>query len=279
MVSIDQVLLVYSGFTTRRINMIHEKYLHSSKSLHYSISVPKHYIHQGSLGRWLNIDGLMQKRHNSIALEMELRFSCIKPSLSSLISQYDIQKIFCQNWKVFNQENTLQFMIHKVANFHEMTYPAPEAAVCMAMPEGWLSADTPTLLGYLYTGKTNANSLLKSTVYHLYHHVALIVLLQIGRLTNECSVLDDNLHFVKVSNLFIYKDNLDINNRNFGENWVHYKQTRLNHLWTSRAYIDGLVQERCNSIVNALELHFLALTHRHDIKFVIYNHKPRVVWM
>ena len=27
------------------------------------------------------------------------------------------------------------------------------------------------------------------------------------------------------------------------------------------AYIDGLVQERCNSIANALELIFLTLTH------------------
>ena len=51
--------------------------------------------------------------------------------------------------------------------------------------------------------------------------------------------------------------------------FLQHSQTRIKidqnryHLKMTALYIDGLVQERRNSIANALELHFFALTHRH----------------
>ena len=39
---------------------------------------------------WVNIDGLMQERCNSIANTLELRLSCINPSMSSLITPLNI---------------------------------------------------------------------------------------------------------------------------------------------------------------------------------------------
>ena len=52
------------------------------------------------------IDGLVQKRRNSSALTMELRLSCINPSISSsLIANYDqrtteTKKLFA--WNIFS---------------------------------------------------------------------------------------------------------------------------------------------------------------------------------
>ena len=47
-----------------------------------------------------------------------------------------------------------------------------------------------------------------------------------------------------------------------------------NHWWPKELYIDGLVQERRNSIANALELRLLALIHRYIFKFVASTLPP-----
>ena len=44
-----------------------------------------------------NVDGLVQERHNSSALAMELHLSCISPSIYKLIEKCKILKFICGN--------------------------------------------------------------------------------------------------------------------------------------------------------------------------------------
>ena len=46
----------------------------------------------------LHIDGLMQKRCNSIALAMEIHLFCIKPSMQSITKKYNL---YCNCWYSF----------------------------------------------------------------------------------------------------------------------------------------------------------------------------------